>query len=163
MDNETHPPRDDSQHDPFSTSPIPDDETSREHIEELLKALPSLPQGLNMVHPLVVGGASLHQTLEPFSAAFKAEDICSYLTDAICHEDIDGLADPAAMLAVQSRVLDAVFNRFLLVAVKNIDQHNFKSNAQYLKIALQAQRQSRDAIAVLRKQAAGKNKIRGTD
>ena len=138
---------------------IPDitPETSGEDIRAILADLPPLPEGFSMVNPMAIGAVSLRQTLEPFEKAITTEDLTSYLTEAICHEDIMGFNDPAAMLAVQSRVLDAMFNRFVMKSV-NYTGRDKQSNTQYLKIALQAQRQSRDTITALRKHAMVKNK-----
>lgn len=97
-------------------------------------------------NPLVQAGVSLHACLDPFGEHLDLESFAEDLAQTLAIENIESLSNTRAILALQARVLDALFNRLLLggLARKGI-------NGECLRHALHAQRQCAQTIEKLKK------------
>lgn len=115
--------------------------------------LPDLPAGLHLSHPMVLGACTMSQILKPFESQLKAGDLASDLAAALDHADLDGFADDEAMLVVQSRNLDVLFNRMLIGAF-NAGSEKFMP---FMQVALQAQKQCRRTVKTIQDHRKLKN------
>ncbi len=133
----------------------PDHEPDMESLKEPAPPTPpeqenpadSTHMGLPARHPLSLAVSALEECLS-FRDEHEVHDLASMLDSALRSENFGDPDDPAAMLAAQSRVLDAVFNTML---IKGMGREKNYYDHDYIAAALKAQRQCRQTFDTVKK------------
>jgi hypothetical protein len=112
---------------------------------------PAEPGGSSPFHPLSGAMASLYSTAQAVMAPEHLEALAGDLAAAMVADGIDDVHDSALILALQARVLDNLFNRFVMLAFQKPDKY---PHVESIRLALMAQRQSAVAVERLKRHDA---------
>jgi hypothetical protein len=100
--------------------------------------------------------ASLYSTAQSGLTPEHLEAMADDLAAALAADNIHDINDSALMLATQARVLDQIFNRFVMVA---FSKPNTYPHVDSLRLALLAQRQSASTIDRLKRNDARRQSL----
>lgn len=95
------------------------------------------PSGISGIHPLTQAAAALHICSHPLSAEIDINTLAEELERALIADKIDDPDEAEAILAAQSRVMNAAFTRLLIHAFPRERRPDIKT----ARAAFTAQRQ----------------------